>query len=96
MTTGLRPPRRNRRGTNEEVSAPAPQPPAVKEKAPAGSEKAPAGGAAALQVPQSTSGAATIVESHVLLGVAHELLIIHNNRLYRLRETINGKLILTA
>lgn len=90
MTTGLRPPRRNRRASNDEASAPASKPP------PAAREKAPAGSAAAVQVPQSTSGTATIVESHVLLGVAHELLIIHNNRLYRLRETINGKLILTA
>jgi hemin uptake protein HemP len=36
------------------------------------------------------------VQSETLLGSAKELLIIHNGREYRLRQTLNGKLILTA
>lgn len=36
------------------------------------------------------------VQSEALLGSAKELLIIHNGREYRLRQTLNGKLILTA
>ena len=36
------------------------------------------------------------VQSEDLLGHAKELLIVHNGREYRLRQTLNGKLILTA
>ena len=36
------------------------------------------------------------VQSEDLLGRARELLIVHNGREYRLRQTLNGKLILTA
>ena len=36
------------------------------------------------------------VQSENLLGHAKELLILHNGREYRLRQTLNGKLILTA
>ena len=36
------------------------------------------------------------VQSDALLGHAKELLIVHNGREYRLRQTLNGKLILTA
>lgn len=36
------------------------------------------------------------VQSDALLGRAKELLIVHNGREYRLRQTLNGKLILTA
>lgn len=36
------------------------------------------------------------VQSEALLGVAKELVIVHNGREYRLRMTQNGKLILTA
>jgi len=36
------------------------------------------------------------VHSQELLGHAKELLIVHNGREYRLRQTLNGKLILTA
>jgi hemin uptake protein HemP len=36
------------------------------------------------------------VQSEALLGEAKELLIVHNGREYRLRQTQNGKLILTA
>lgn len=37
-----------------------------------------------------------IIESRTLLGEAREVHILHNNRLYRLRATASGKLILTA
>ena len=36
------------------------------------------------------------VQSEDLLGHAKELLIVHNGREYRLRQTLSGKLILTA
>ena len=36
------------------------------------------------------------VTSEALLGAAHELVIVHAGREYRLRLTQNGKLILTA
>lgn len=36
------------------------------------------------------------VHSEALLGSANELRIVHNGREYRLRQTQNGKLILTA
>lgn len=36
------------------------------------------------------------VRSQALLGPANELVIMHNEREYRLRLTQNGKLILTA
>lgn len=36
------------------------------------------------------------VASHTLLGRSGELIIVHNGREYRLRQTQNGKLILTA
>lgn len=36
------------------------------------------------------------VTSEALLGAAHELVIMHAGRQYRLRLTQNGKLILTA
>jgi len=36
------------------------------------------------------------VTSEALLGPQRELVIIHNGREYRLRQTQNGKLILTA
>jgi hemin uptake protein HemP len=39
---------------------------------------------------------ATRVSSQTLLGTAHELIIQHDGREYRLRLTQNGKLILTA
>ena len=37
-----------------------------------------------------------IVDSRRLLGAKGELQILHGNRLYRLRVTMSGKLILTA
>ena len=37
-----------------------------------------------------------IVDSRRLLGTRGELQILHGNRLYRLRVTMSGKLILTA
>ena len=40
--------------------------------------------------------AAAVTTSQVLLGTAGELLIQHDGREYRLRQTRNGKLILTA
>ena len=45
---------------------------------------------------QATRTAPERVQSKDLLGPAKELLIAHNGREYRLRETLNGKLILTA
>jgi hemin uptake protein HemP len=36
------------------------------------------------------------ISSDVLLGEARELVILHNGREYRLRQTQSGKLILTA
>ncbi|MGD9953766.1 MAG: hemin uptake protein HemP [Burkholderiales bacterium] len=36
------------------------------------------------------------VNSETLLGARKELVIVHNGREYRLRQTQNGKLILTA
>jgi len=36
------------------------------------------------------------ISSEALLGDKKELLIVHNGREYRLRQTQNGKLILTA
>jgi len=36
------------------------------------------------------------ISSEALLGDQKELLIVHNGREYRLRQTQNGKLILTA
>lgn len=36
------------------------------------------------------------VNSETLLGAGKELVIVHNGREYRLRQTQNGKLILTA
>ena len=36
------------------------------------------------------------VDSEALLGQSRELVIVHKGRDYRLRETQNGKLILTA
>ncbi|MFT3802095.1 MAG: hemin uptake protein HemP [Burkholderiaceae bacterium] len=42
------------------------------------------------------NGEPVVVDSQLLLGKSRELLILHKNRLYRLRETASGKLILTA
>ncbi len=42
------------------------------------------------------SAPSTLVDSQTLLGKQGELRILHNNRVYRLRVTMNGKLILTA
>lgn len=36
------------------------------------------------------------ISSELLLGPAGQLVIVHNGREYRLRQTQNGKLILTA
>jgi len=36
------------------------------------------------------------IRSETLLGIRKELVIVHNGREYRLRQTQNGKLILTA
>jgi hemin uptake protein HemP len=46
--------------------------------------------------PGTRGGPETVVESAVLLGDRQELLIRHEGRLYRLRRTRLGKLILTA
>jgi hemin uptake protein HemP len=40
--------------------------------------------------------AAPRISSQQLLGQRREIVILHNGREYRLRETQNGKLILTA
>ena len=45
---------------------------------------------------QAVKAAPQRVQSKELLGQAKELLIVHNGREYRLRQTLNGKLILTA
>jgi hemin uptake protein HemP len=45
---------------------------------------------------EATPVAPQRVLSDALLGNAKELLIVHNGREYRLRQTLNGKLILTA
>ena len=45
---------------------------------------------------QAVKAAPQRVQSEDLLGHAKELLIVHNGREYRLRQTLNGKLILTA
>jgi len=42
------------------------------------------------------SAPAQVIDSEALLGQAREVLILHNNRLYRLRVTMSGKLVLTA
>ncbi|MGD9942295.1 MAG: hemin uptake protein HemP [Burkholderiaceae bacterium] len=39
---------------------------------------------------------AQVIASETLFGQAREVLILHNNRLYRLRVTMSGKLVLTA
>ena len=48
--------------------------------------------------PSSLPSAAEVkrIASETLLGVAKEIVIVHNGREYRLRLTQNGKLILTA
>ena len=46
--------------------------------------------------PPSVPLAPPKVKSETLLGRARELVITHNGRVYRLRITQNGKLILTA
>jgi hemin uptake protein HemP len=48
------------------------------------------------KVPDAVATAPQRVQSDALLGRAKELLIIHNGREHRLRQTLNGKLILTA
>lgn len=42
------------------------------------------------------AGASPTVDSRTLLGKQGEIRILHNNRVYRLRVTMSGKLILTA
>ena len=49
-----------------------------------------------LPAPGPTAAAVQVVESEALLGGRQELLIRHEGRLYRLRRTRLGKLILTA
>lgn len=44
----------------------------------------------------ATGPVASRVTSEWLLGSRRELVIVHNGREYRLRQTQNGKLILTA
>lgn len=48
------------------------------------------------KTPENLTSAPRRVQSEALLGVARELVIVHNGREYRLRMTQNGKLILTA
>jgi hemin uptake protein HemP len=45
--------------------------------------------------PLSNALALRRIDSHELLGAAHEIEIVHGNHLYRLRLTALGKLILT-
>jgi len=47
-------------------------------------------------VSEMATGAPRKISSESLLGTSRELVIVHNGREYRLRQTQNGKLILTA
>lgn len=48
------------------------------------------------EVPVRSDSQAKIVDSRTLFGDSREIQIVHGSRLYRLRITLNDKLILTA